>query len=113
MKTLNGIWWNLNTEPASGTLIIDDNNKICLTTYKKLSNCNIVNGFPEGEKITLVDVVLDRTDRYLYKAEVENECDVINNQDLEHSKYRYIAGMAIFGHTYERKGDIKRTNIYA
>lgn len=109
MKELEGIWWTVNQDKVPGKLTITDENKISLTTYGKLYDTNIICGFAKGEKITLVDVDLDRTDIYtneIYKDETE----IINgdeNTELKYSTYKYIADIAIFGHVYERKGDIR------
>ena len=109
MKILEGIWWTNNQEKVAGKLEITDENKISLTTYGKLYDTNIIDGFAEGEKITLVNVELDRTDIYtnkIYKdeTEIENENE---NMELKYCTYKYTADMAIFGHIYERKGDIR------
>lgn len=109
MKILEGIWWTYNQEKVAGKLEITDENKISLTTYGKLYDTNIIDGFAEGEKITLVNVELDRTDIYtnkIYKdeTEIENENE---NMELKYCTYKYTADMAIFGHIYERKGDIR------
>ena len=109
MKILEGIWWTNNQEKVAGKLEITDENKISLTTYGKLYDTNIIDGFAEGEKITLINVELDRTDIYtnkIYKdeTEIENENE---NMELKYCTYKYTADMAIFGHIYERKGDIR------
>lgn len=109
MKILEGIWWTNNQEKVAGKLEITDENKISLTTYGKLYDTNIIDGFAEGEKITLVNVELDRTDIYtnkIYKdeTEIENENE---NMELKYCTYKYTADMAIFGYIYERKGDIR------
>lgn len=109
MKILEGIWWTNNQEKVAGKLEITDDNKIILTTYGKLYDTNIIDGFAEGEKITLINVELDRTDIYtnkIYKdeTEIENENE---NMELKYCTYKYTADMAIFGHIYERKGDIR------
>ena len=109
MKILEGIWWTNNQEKVAGKLEITDENKISLTTYGKLYDTNIIDGFAEGEKITLVNVELDRTDIYtnkIYKdeTEIENENE---NMELKYCTYKYTADMAIFGHIYERKGNIR------
>ena len=64
MQQLNGVWWTLNHKQVPGILTITDENIISLITYEKLYESNIINGFSDGEKITLVDVELDRTDIY-------------------------------------------------
>lgn len=109
MKILEGIWWTNNQEKVAGKLEITDENKISLKTYGKLYDTNIIEGFAEGEKITLVNIELDRTDIYtnkIYKdeTEIENENE---NMELKYCTYKYTADMAIFGHIYERKGDIR------
>lgn len=109
MRELEGVWWAVNQDKVVGKLIITDESKISLITYGKIYDTNIICGFAEGEKITLVDVELDRTDIYtneIHRSEVE----IINgdeNTELKYSTYRYTAGIAIFGHIYERKGDIR------
>lgn len=67
MKQKEGIWWTINQEKVAGKLEITEENKISLTTYGKLYDTNIIYGFAEGEKITLVDIELDRTDIYTNK----------------------------------------------
>lgn len=109
MKILEGIWWTNNQEKVAGKLEITDENKISLTTYGKLYDTNIIDGFAEGEKITLINVELDRTDIYtnkIYKDETEIENEN-KNMELKYCTYKYTADMAIFGHIYERKGDIR------
>lgn len=91
MRELEGVWWTLNQDKVIGKLRITDENKISLTTFGKLHDTNIVCGFAEGEKITLVDVELDRTDIYAdksYKDETE----------IQYSTYKYIVDLAVFGH---------------
>lgn len=108
MQKLNGVWWTINKKQIPGELTITDENKIYLTTYEKLYDSNVIDGFVEGRKITLVDIELDRTDVYYAEAKnSEDEYDVINNTDIKYSKYKYTAQIAIFGHLYERKGDIR------
>lgn len=113
MKELEGIWWTVNQDKVPGKLTITDENKISLITYGKLYDTNIICGFAQGEKITLVDVELDRTDVYtneIYKDEIE----IFNgdeNTELKYSTYKYIADIAIFGHVYERKGDIRLNEL--
>ena len=116
MKQKEGIWWTINQEKVAGKLEITEENKISLTTYGKLYDTNIIYGFAEGEKITLVDIELDRTDIYtnkIHKDETEKETP---NEDteLKYCTYKYTADMAIFGHIYERKGDIriKEVSLY-
>ena len=116
MKQIEGIWWTDNQEKVPGKLEITDENKITLTTYGKLYDTNIICGFAEGEKITLVNVELDRTDIYtneIYKDETEKQ-DEDENTELKYSTYKYTAEMVIFGHVYERKGDIriKEASLY-
>lgn len=109
MKELNGIWWAVNQNQVTGKLTITDENKIYLTTYGKLYDTNIISDFAQGEQITLVNVDLDRTDIYTGKVE-KNEIELKSeneNLDLTYSTYKYIADIAIFGHVYERKGDIR------
>lgn len=109
MKEFEGVWWTVNQDKVPGKLTITDENKIFLITYKKLYDTNMICGFAKGNKITLVDVDFDRTDSYtneIYKDEIE----IINgdeNIELKYSTYKYIANIAIFGHIYERKGDIR------
>lgn len=109
MKEFEGVWWTVNQDKVPGKLTITDENKIFLITYKKLYDTNMICGFAEGNKITLVDVDFYRTDSYtneIYKDEIE----IINgdeNMELKYSTYKYIADIAIFGHIYERKGDIR------
>lgn len=109
MKEIEGIWWTVNQNKVPGKLTITDKNKINLTLYEKLCDTNIICGFAESEKITLVDVELDKTDVYtneLYKEKTE-----LNSEDekveLKYSTYTYIADIVIFGHIYERKGAIR------
>lgn len=116
MKQKEGIWWTINQEKVAGKLEITEENKISLTTYGKLYDTNIIYGFAEGEKITLVDVELDRTDIYtnkIHKDETEKE-DPNEDTELKYCTYKYTADMAIFGHIYERKGDIriKEVSLY-
>ena len=102
-----------NQEKVPGKLEITNENKITLTTYRKLYDTNIICGFAEGEKITLVNVELDRTDIYsneIYKDETEKQ-DGDENTELKYSTYKYTADMAIFGHVYERKGDIRLKEV--
>ena len=105
MQQLNGIWWTLNHKQVPGILTITDDNIISLVTYEKLYDSNIINGFSDGEKITLVDVELDRTDVY-YENSSESQ-----NGDLKYSTYKYKCDIAIFGHTYEKKGEIRIQNL--
>ena len=103
MKQKEGIWWTINQEKVAGKLEITEENKISLTTYGKLYDTNIIYGFAEGEKITLVDIELDRTDIYtnkIHKDETEKETP---NEDteLKYCTYKYTADMDIFGHIYE------------
>lgn len=113
MRELEGIWWTINQKEVPGKLVITDENKISLTTYEKLYDTNIICGFAQGEKITLVDVELDRTDIYtseIYKDKIE----IMNgdeNTELKYCTYKYIADIAIFGHVYERKGDIRLKDL--
>mgnify|MGYP001079755302 CR=1 FL=1 len=116
MKELEGVWWTINQNKVVGKLTITDENKISLTTYGKLYDTNIICGFAQGEKITLVDAELDKTDLYadkLYKDEkgiiTENE-----NIKLQYSTYKYTVDVAIFGHIYERKGEmrLKELSLY-
>lgn len=116
MKQIEGIWWAFNQPKVTGKLEITEENKIILTTYGKLYDTNITCGFAEGEKITLVNVELDRTDIYqseIYKDETEKG-DTDENLELEYCTYKYTAEIAIFGHIYERKGDIriKEVSLY-
>ncbi len=101
MKELEGVWWTVNQDKVPGKLTITDENKISLTIYQKLYDTNIICGFAQGEKITLVDVELDRTDTYMDEIEQDE------GAELKYSTYKYIVNMAIFGHIYERKGDIR------
>lgn len=107
MRQIEGIWWAINQNKVPGKLTITEDNKITLTTFGKIYDTNIICGFAEGERVTLVDVELDRTDVYeeeIYKSEIENTKE---ESKLEYSTYKYTADIAIFGHTYERKGDIR------
>ena len=109
MKELEGLWWTINQDKVPGKLTITDENKISLSTYEKLYDTNIICGFAKRKKITLVDVELDRTDIYTNKI-YKDEIEIINgdeNTELKYSTYKCIADIAIFGHIYERKGDIK------
>ena len=88
-----------NQEKVPGKLEITNENKITLTTYGKLYDTNIICGLAEGEKITIVNVELDRTDIYsneIYKDETEKQ-DGDENTELKYSTYKYTADMAIFG----------------
>lgn len=107
MRQIEGIWWAINQNKVPGKLTITEDNKITLTTFGKIYDTNIICGFAEGERVTLVDVELDRTDVYkeeIYKSEIEN---IKEESKLEYCTYKYTADIAIFGHTYERKGDIR------
>lgn len=109
MKELEGVWWTVNQDKVVGKLTITDESKISLITYEKLYDANVICGFAKGEKITLVDVELDRTDIYTNEA-YKDEAEIINGDEiveLKYSTYRYIVDIAIFGHIYERKGDIR------
>lgn len=113
MQKLEGIWWTPNQEKVTGKLEITDENKITLTTYGKLYDTNLICGFAEGEKITLVDVNYDRTDIYtneIYKDEIEKD-DKDENLKLKYCTYKYTADMVVFGHVYERKGDIRLREV--
>lgn len=109
MKEFEGVWWTVNQGKVPGKLTITDENKISLITYEKLYDTNMICGFAKGNKITLVDVDFDRTNIYtnqIYKDETE----IIKGDEnigLKYSTYKYIADIAIFGHIYERKGDIR------
>lgn len=105
MQQLNGVWWTLNHKQVPGILTITDENIISLVTYEKLYNSNIINGFSDGEKITLVDAELDRTDVY-YDNDTENQ-----DEELKYATYKYKCDSAIFGHTYEKKGEIRIQNL--
>lgn len=113
MKELEGVWWTINQDKVPGKLTITDENRIYLTTYAKLYDTNIICGFAGGKKITLVDVELDRTD--IYTSEIyKHETEIINegeDTELRYSTYKYVATIAIFGHVYERKGDIKLKEV--
>lgn len=112
MQKLDGVWWTLNHNQIPGILTITDDNVISLMTYEKLHDSNIVNGFVKGQPITLVDVELDRTDIYYKEAsKKEDEYDITNKIDMKYSNYKYIAQAVIFGHAYERKGDIRLTSL--
>ena len=113
MQKLEGIWWTPNQEKVNGKLEITDENKITLTTYGKLYDTNLICGFAEGEKITLVDVNYDRTDIYtneIYKDEIEKD-DKDEDLKLKYCTYKYTADMVVFGHVYERKGDIRLREV--
>lgn len=116
MKQLSGIWWAFNQPKVTGKLEITEENKIILTTYGKLYDTNVICGFAEGEKITLVDVRLDRTDIYenVISKDEDYPQEVNENIKLEYCTYKYTAGIAIFGYIYERKGDmrIKELSLY-
>lgn len=109
MKELEGVWWTINQNKVVGKLRITNENKMFLTTYGKLYDTNIICGFAEGEKITLVDIELDRTDMYsnpLKKDEIEMISGSYDTE-LQYCTYKYVVDIAIFGHIYERKGDIR------
>lgn len=109
MKELEGIWWTINQEEVPGKLKITNENKITLTTCQKIYDSHIICGFAQGKKITLVDVELDRTHIYTDKI-YKDETELINSDEktvLKYSTYTYTVGIAIFGHIYERKGDIR------
>ena len=109
MKELEGLWWTVNQDKVPGKLTITDENKISLVTYEKLYDTNIICGFAKGEKITLVDVELDRTHIYTNKIH-KDKIEIMNGDkdtELKYSTYEYIVDIAIFGHIYERKGDIR------
>ena len=92
MKQIEGIWWTYNQQKVIGKLEITEENKIVLTTYGKLYDTNIICGFAEGEKITLVNVEAERTDIYIseiYKDETEvNDKD--ENMKLKYCTYKNI-----------------------
>lgn len=109
MKELEGLWWTINQEKVQGKLTITDENKITLSTYKKIYDTHIICGFGQGQKITLLDAELDRIDIYT-NAIQKDETETMNddeNTELKYSVYTYTIGLAIFGHIYERKGDIR------
>ena len=98
MQKLEGIWWTPNQEKVTGKLEITDEKKITLTTYGKLYDTNLICGFAEGEKITLVDVNYDRTDIYtneIYKDEIEKD-DKDEELKLKYCTYKYTADMVGF-----------------
>lgn len=117
MRELEGVWWTINHEKVPGKLIITDENKISLILYDRLYDSNIICGFAQGEKITLVDVKLDRTNIYI--SDIYRDEDKISNKinktdektELKYSTYKYISEIAIFGHTYERKGEIRLEEV--
>lgn len=113
MEQIDGVWWTINQKQVPGRLTITDENKISLTTYEKLYDTGIINGFAKGKKITLVDIMLDRTDVY-YKPEEKEEYEGITiekNEKVEYYTYTYIVRIAILGHNYKRKGDIRLKNL--
>ena len=60
MKELNGVWWTGNKKKISGTLKITDDNTIYLTTYEPLYDIDIINGYAEGQEITLIHIILQK-----------------------------------------------------
>ena len=108
MKELNGVWWTINQSQVPGTLSITEENKITLTTYEKLYDTNIINGFSKCENITLINAILDKTDAY-YKSEEAvgfNERTEKIKEEIKYCTYTYIVEMAILGEEYNRIGDI-------
>lgn len=108
MKELNGVWWTINQDQVPGTLTITEENKITLTTYEKLYDTSIINGFSKGEKITLINAILDKTDAY-YKPEKALGFSKITSEAKEKIKYctyTYIVEIAILKENYDRIGDI-------
>ena len=103
MKELNGVWWTINQNQVPGTLNITEENKITLTTYEKMNETNIINGFSKCEKITLINATLDRTDVY-YKSEESGRYS--EKEEIKYCTYTYIVEMAILGEDYTRTGDI-------
>ena len=91
MKELEGIWWTVNQDKVAGKLTITDENKISLTTYGKLYDTNMICGFAQGEKITLVNVELDRTDRIsVYHRDKVGKNFRIIARYSSHPKYNHI-----------------------
>lgn len=110
MKELNGVWWTGNKKKISGTLKITDDNTIYLTTYEPLYDIDIINGYAEGQEITLIDNYLDRIDTY-HSPEAKEDCYIAQNIDMEYKTYRYISETLITGFAYERKGDIRLETV--
>ena len=109
MKKLNGIWWTIEQKQVPGELIITDENKITLMTNERLYETNIINGFAEGEEITLINAILDLTKAYRKpeKREEINGMTIEINHEVMYYTYTYTADIAIFGYNYKRKGDIR------
>lgn len=108
MKQIEGIWWTYNQQKVIGKLEITEENKIVLTTYGKLYDTNIICGFAEGEKITLVNVEAERTDIYIseiYKDETEvNDKD--ENMKLKYCTYKNIQQKQLYLVIYMKEKEI-------
>lgn len=113
MRELNGIWWAVNQKQVTGTLVITDENKISLRTYEKLNDTNIINGFADGQRITLVDIELEKINEYSKSEEkIEYAKDVIETKEARHYYiYTYVASLVILGNDYVRKGDIRLESL--
>lgn len=111
MEKINGIWWTTNNNKVVGDLTITDEDKIYLITYEKLYDASTINGFAKGIKITLLDAELDRTDIYYDSDKEEEKVLISEDTEIKYTTYKYIAEVAIFGHNYERKGDIRLNNL--
>ena len=109
MKELKGIWWTLNGQPVPGTLVITNEGKILLTTYSRLNEANIINGFAEHKRITLVDIEIERTQIYHEAAEENSKNDITMEacEEITYYTYTYKAQLCIFGHNYKQKGSIR------
>lgn len=113
MRELNGIWWAVNQKQVTGTLVITDENKISLRTYEKLNDTNIINGFADGQRITLVDIELEQVNEYSKSEEkIEYAKDVIEIKEARHYYiYTYVVNLVILGNDYVRKGDIRLESL--
>lgn len=76
MRQIEGIWWAINQNKVPGKLTITEDNKITLTTFGKIYDTNIICGFAEGERVTLVDViesVIENIYDVRYEDQVQND----------------------------------------
>lgn len=105
---LHGIWWSSEKKKINGILEVTDENDIYLTTNEKLYDVNIINGFAEGIPITLVDNTLDRTNTYNNSTD---DCYINQNIEMKYTTYCYICDTLIMGYAYERKGDIRLSQV--
>ena len=109
MREIKGVWWTFNQQPVPGTLLITDEDKILLTTYSTLQDANIINGFAENKRITLVDVEVEGVQVYHGDEEENRRNDIAMepSEEITYYTYTYKAQICIFGHNYKRKGSIR------